>query len=369
VPVESRFLDKAVQASLYLWLYSNTRCCECEGLYQHTLWRANRWTLKMGAWLSTLNMGGWLPTTSKISRPMHRRPAPSTYRVVELKSGQLVSPLINPNNVSAADLCGEKAHDAMLALARNWSSWLMANETLGMTTHGLFGIFASGAEHKSGKYRGKRSSLNYRDVKTAFMFRRVCERARTGRVATICEVGFNAGLSAMLLLAAAPHARVVSFDLGDFPWAEVAAVELVRRSAGRLTVVFGKSDHTIPRYVRSHPGFACDVGFVDGSKSYVHRRSDVLNLATLATRWADVPLFLDEVTAQQCINGSYAASTWKDRCSRRRPAFEGAMRAYNELALEGVLGVRECAWPRMLQDTDGICLAKIRRARAASLLH
>ena len=65
--------------------------------------------------------------------------------------------------------------------------------------HGKFGIFAN----------------NYQRVKTRFMFLRVCELARQGRVRSMCELGFNAGLSALLLLEAAPGATLVSFDLGD----------------------------------------------------------------------------------------------------------------------------------------------------------
>ena len=80
----------------------------------------------------------------------------------------------------------------MEQLARNFS------RSLGWQ-HGKFGIFAN----------------NYQRVKTRFMFLRVCELARQGRVRSMCELGFNAGLSALLLLEAAPGATLVSFDLGD----------------------------------------------------------------------------------------------------------------------------------------------------------
>ena len=86
----------------------------------------------------------------------------------------------------------ERGHVHMEQLAHNFS------RSLGWQ-HGKFGIFAN----------------NYQRVKTRFMFLRVCELARQGRVRSMCELGFNAGLSALLLLEAAPEATLVSFDLGD----------------------------------------------------------------------------------------------------------------------------------------------------------
>ena len=86
----------------------------------------------------------------------------------------------------------ERGHQHMEQLAHNFS------RSLGWQ-HGKFGIFAN----------------NYQRVKTRFMFLRVCELARQGRVRSMCELGFNAGLSALLLLEAAPGATLVSFDLGD----------------------------------------------------------------------------------------------------------------------------------------------------------
>ena len=86
----------------------------------------------------------------------------------------------------------ERGHQHMEQRAHNFS------RSLGWQL-GKFGIFAN----------------NYQRVKTRFMFLRVCELARQGRVRSMCELGFNAGLSALLLLEAAPGATLVSFDLGD----------------------------------------------------------------------------------------------------------------------------------------------------------
>ena len=44
------------------------------------------------------------------------------------------------------------------------------------------------------------------------------EIARAPWIKTICETGFNAGHSAAVFLNANPHARVISFDLGQFDY-------------------------------------------------------------------------------------------------------------------------------------------------------
>lgn len=87
-------------------------------------------------------------------------------------------------------------------------------------------------------------------AKTRFLYEGVCRLAQQGRANTICEVGFNAGLSSLLLLEAAPTAHVVSFDLGDMPWSGYAANALreaypPRRFGG---AIFGPSAHTIPKF-------------------------------------------------------------------------------------------------------------------------
>ena len=95
-------------------------------------------------------------------------------------------------------------------------------------------------------------------TKTRFLYEHVCRLAQQGRANTICEVGFNAGLSALLLLEAAPSARVISFDLGDMPWSGFAANALraaydsPRRFIG---TVFGDSAATLP-FFKDGP---CDV--------------------------------------------------------------------------------------------------------------
>jgi hypothetical protein len=57
-----------------------------------------------------------------------------------------------------------------------------------------------------------------------------------GTGATVCEVGFNAGHSALLWLTAGAR-RVLSFELGQYPYSGVAVGWLAARFPGRLQVI------------------------------------------------------------------------------------------------------------------------------------
>ena len=86
--------------------------------------------------------------------------------------------------------------------------------------HGLFGIFANG-DAVAGR-PNKRNFRDYEDVKVSFMHAHACRLGQRTWRPTVCEVGFNAGLSALLLLESVPNGVVLSFDLGDMPWARAA---------------------------------------------------------------------------------------------------------------------------------------------------
>ena len=125
---------------------------------------------------------------------------------------------------SSALACDDpRLHERVVALARALSADLMdAYNRTKYDVHGLFGIFAEADTVKAGPKAGKLHNINYQGTKTAFMLTRLCQRSRVAEVRTVCEVGFCAGLSAILLLEAAPGATIRSFDLGDLPWSRTA---------------------------------------------------------------------------------------------------------------------------------------------------
>ena len=223
--------------------------------------------------------------------------------------------------------------------------------------HGLFGIFAKGDARAETK---RKHYINYEDTKVDFMHAHACRLGRSMRAPTVCEVGFNAGLSALLLLESIPHARVLSFDLGDFPWARPADA-LLREQYGAARfpgVVFGDAVRRIPAHAAARP-FQCDAVFVDGDKSYVGRYGTLVALWRVSR--ANATVFMDEVTTEACVNGTHVPESPKHerQCAGRNRGYWPSVRAYTRACHEGWLRVQRCAWPSR-HPHDGICMGTFR---------
>jgi predicted O-methyltransferase YrrM len=93
---------------------------------------------------------------------------------------------------------------------------------------------------------------------------------------TVCEVGFNAGHSALLWLLAGAT-RVVSFELGQHSYSHVAAEWLSVRFPGKLHLVMGDSMQSVPLYHTMFPDEKCNIVFIDGGHKFEHAKSDMLN--------------------------------------------------------------------------------------------
>lgn len=98
-------------------------------------------------------------------------------------------------------------------------------------------------------------------------------------IRTVCEVGFNAGHSAVLWLHVNPNVKVIAFDLFTHKYSKLALDYVgmrfpgMQRSKmkqhltifiGRITVVKGDSRHTLPKCRQAYPDVKCDVMHVDG---------------------------------------------------------------------------------------------------------
>lgn len=213
--------------------------------------------------------------------------------------------------------------------------------------HGFWGVFS---KPKSNAPSARR--MRYGSTKSSFMFNKTCTHARAspGGLAQVCEIGFNAGHTALLFLEAAPTAHVVSFDLGDMPWAKKQAALLTRAyGAARFKAVFGSSDVTVPPYASRMPT-KCDVVFSDGGKAEALRLNDLRNLRELAQ--PHVLILVDEVTTLACMRGEGERTR---SCGDYGMAWGGTTYAYHTAAREGWLRIDSCAWPPGLQDRDGIC--------------
>ena len=223
--------------------------------------------------------------------------------------------------------------------------------------HGLFGIFGNG-DRVAGKST-LRYFVDYENTKVDFMHDHACRFAKRATKPTVCEIGFNAGLSALLLLESVPNAQVLSFDLGDLPWSR-AADAILRKSYGAARfpgVTFGDSKLTIPQMATKRP-LRCDLSFVDGDKTYEGRYATLVALRGASSNLALV--FMDEVTSKECVDGTYASdsSEHKRRCAALARGYWPSVHAYNRACREGWLRVHRCAWPRR-HPHDGICIGQI----------
>ena len=122
-------------------------------------------------------------------------------------------------------------------------------------------------------------------------------------VKSIAEVGFNAGHSALVMLMSNPHARIQSFDLGEYESARVALASLKKQFPDRdIDVIWGDSRQTIPAYAQTYTGPKFDVIIVDGGHSYDVARADVMNMRALGHK--DSILIVDDTfcDAAYCVD-------------------------------------------------------------------
>uniref|UniRef100_A0A7S3Y0A8 Methyltransferase domain-containing protein n=1 Tax=Heterosigma akashiwo TaxID=2829 RepID=A0A7S3Y0A8_HETAK len=145
-----------------------------------------------------------------------------------------------------------------------------------------------GIEGHSGQYPGK--------IK---VFQRLVQEYRS--MSTVCEIGFNAGHSAMAFLAASSRIRVVSFDLGTNRAPKGSGQTYAARAQdfvssvfpGRSILVVGNASYTVPTFAEfSHP-FRCDFILVDGGHSYEQAVDDLQNMKLLAQSGRNVVLIDD----------------------------------------------------------------------------
>ena len=189
----------------------------------------------------------------------------------------------------------------------------------------------------------------YATKKTRFIYnvlRRSFPEART-----VCELGFNAGHSALLFLETLPQARIYSFDLCDGPWTLRNADYIAALYPERFELIMGDSAETIPAFASR--GIQCDVVLVDGSKDALHRSNDMtLFRKQLASKKAVV--LLDEVCSEACIRG----------VSPCQGAYSAISEMYKSLMREEQLYILECT--DTITEDDGFCVGAFHPPLVAS---
>ena len=120
--------------------------------------------------------------------------------------------------------------------------------------------------------------------------------ATSPAVRTICEVGFNAGHSTAVWLAANPAAIIHSFDLFRANYSTQTLSYLQGRFPGRIISHSGDSTRSVPATPLSPP---CDLVHVDGRHSYLNVVQDFVNLL-VKSRDDALFLFDDQCDAARC---------------------------------------------------------------------
>lgn len=120
-------------------------------------------------------------------------------------------------------------------------------------------------------------------------------QAAAASVERICEVGFNAGHSAMaMLMAASPTASLISFDIGLKSYTAPCADFVGRVFPGRFRLVEGPSNVTVFEHARKEVAAPhCDLIYIDGGHSEQDASDDLLGMSLLARR--DTLLVMDDV--------------------------------------------------------------------------
>lgn len=93
---------------------------------------------------------------------------------------------------------------------------------------------------------------------------------------TVGEIGFNTGHSAAAFLSSNPHAKLVSFDIGEHPYVDDAKTFIDKTFPGRHTLIVGDSMGTLPEYAREDTA-RFSMLFVDGGHDYRTALADIRN--------------------------------------------------------------------------------------------
>lgn len=104
----------------------------------------------------------------------------------------------------------------------------------------------------------------------------------TKDAAVVCEVGFNAGLSACALLEGNSRLKVVSFDIGEWPTVGPASDYLAQKYGVRHTLRLGDSRVRVPEYLRTPHTF--DLTLIDGGHDFETAWADLQNLAPVSRK-------------------------------------------------------------------------------------
>ena len=112
------------------------------------------------------------------------------------------------------------------------------------------------------------------------------------RARRICEIGVNAGESAVAWLCAFPESTYLGFDIAVSQATLDATLFLERAFPGRFRLIRGDTLTTLPHHARQNP-HSCDVVSVDGGHKLQIAYSDLTYMRLLAAR--EATLVMDDL--------------------------------------------------------------------------
>jgi len=154
----------------------------------------------------------------------------------------------------------------------------------------------------------------------------------------VCEVGFDAGYSALALLTAMKKsATLTSFDAGNHEYSRSAATMLERAFPGQFSMVWGDTNQTLPE-ASQHSGPLCDMAVVDETHMDPPRNalSPHMELANL--------MFLSKLNATVVMGDTNCTSAW---CAGPTKAWEDAVKF---------------GWVRPIWSTEGVSAGRFQPA-------
>ena len=100
-------------------------------------------------------------------------------------------------------------------------------------------------------------------------------------VRTICEIGFNAGHSALVWLESNPNVHLYSLDLNVHKYTAPMASYLKSLYPNRFDIFYGESDRVVPM-VSQKEHLSCDILVVDGGHFGDQAFRDIVNMKKMA---------------------------------------------------------------------------------------
>lgn len=135
--------------------------------------------------------------------------------------------------------------------------------------------------------------------------------ARRPGVKTICEIGFNYGMSTLGWLVSNPQAKVYSWDLNVHSYTKVMVRYLNFYFPNRITMFYGNSMKTVPKVANMYKGtLKCDIISVDGGHKYEVTKADILNMNVFSHK--DSILIVDDVFMGYQKYGQEVTRAWNE---------------------------------------------------------